>query len=98
MATSLKVTDPSVMVLELQGLINAPWGSSTGEAQSPEKPEQLSNILWLLLITTRSHVHCQDPPMNEHELCTSALKSKLSQFQGVCGPLEVHKWSKTTSG
>lgn len=27
------------MVLELQELINAPWGSSTGEAQSPEKPE-----------------------------------------------------------
>lgn len=27
------------MVLELPELINAPWGSSICEAQSPEKPE-----------------------------------------------------------
>lgn len=27
------------MVLELQELINNPWGSSIGEAQNPEKPE-----------------------------------------------------------
>ena len=29
----------SVMVLELRELINAPWDSSIGEAQNPEKPE-----------------------------------------------------------
>lgn len=27
------------MVLQLQELINAPWGSSIGEAQNSEKPE-----------------------------------------------------------
>lgn len=27
------------MVLELQELINNPWGSSIGEAQNPEKSE-----------------------------------------------------------
>jgi len=42
------------MVLELQELINNPWGSSIGEAQNPEKPElnldfKICNSSFLLL-------------------------------------------------
>lgn len=94
------------MVLELQELINAPWDSSIGEAQNPEKPELgrenevlnqvcLSDPI-LTYANRRSYLlhacFCYTPhvPFMESKLSPKPQSSSAGRFLAVSGSEDVN--------